>query len=70
MLNAIYAALPINALRLICSPRSHIRLQRHNGIDPFNAQGKADEYEGRYQTAMKTINQLKTGIHSIFSRIG
>eukprot|EP00903_Cladosiphon_okamuranus_P020625 g18935.t1 len=33
-------------------------------------EGKADEYEGRYQTAMKTINQLKTGIHSIFSRIG
>ena len=34
------------------------------------SQGKADEYEGRYQTAMKTINQLKSGIHSIFSRIG
>ncbi|CAN0012254.1 unnamed protein product, partial [Ectocarpus sp. 12 AP-2014] len=33
-------------------------------------EGKADDYERRYQTAMKTINQLKTGIHSIFSRIG
>lgn len=36
----------------------------------FLPQGKADDYEGRYQTAMKTINQLKTGIHGIFSRIG
>jgi len=31
---------------------------------------KADEYEEKYQTAMKTINQLKTGIQSIFTRIG
>ena len=36
----------------------------------FLLQSKADDYEGRYQTAMKTINQLKTGIHGIFSRIG
>ncbi|CAM9405843.1 unnamed protein product [Ascophyllum nodosum] len=33
-------------------------------------EAKADEYECRYQTTMKTINQLKTGIQSIFSRIG
>eukprot|EP00904_Undaria_pinnatifida_P008244 jgi/Undpi1/454/HiC_scaffold_1.g00450.m1 len=33
-------------------------------------ESKADDYEARYQTAMKTINQLKTGIHGIFSRIG
>ena len=31
---------------------------------------KADEYQVKYDNAMKTINQLKTGIHSIFSRIG
>lgn len=33
-------------------------------------EAKADEYEELYQAAMKTINQLKTGIHSIFTRIG
>ena len=32
--------------------------------------GKADEYENKYLNAMKTINQLKTGIHGIFSRLG
>uniref|UniRef100_A0A7S3K573 ODAD1 central coiled coil region domain-containing protein n=1 Tax=Aureoumbra lagunensis TaxID=44058 RepID=A0A7S3K573_9STRA len=31
---------------------------------------KVDEYELRHQNAQKTINQLKTGIHSIFSRLG
>jgi len=31
---------------------------------------KADEYDARYQVAMRTINQLKNGIHSIFTRIG
>jgi hypothetical protein len=31
---------------------------------------KADEYELKYSTATKTINQLKTGIHGIFSRLG
>eukprot|EP00968_Pinguiococcus_pyrenoidosus_P029408 scaffold8556_cov286-Pinguiococcus_pyrenoidosus.AAC.2 len=31
---------------------------------------KANEYEETYQAAVKTINQLKQGIHSIFSRIG
>mmetsp|Transcript_35971 Transcript_35971/g.113038 ORF Transcript_35971/g.113038 Transcript_35971/m.113038 type:complete len:515 (-) Transcript_35971:102-1646(-) len=31
---------------------------------------KANEHEETYQAAMKTINQLKQGIHSIFSRIG
>lgn len=31
---------------------------------------KAEEYEARYLKAGKTINQLKTGIHSIFTRIG
>lgn len=31
---------------------------------------KADEYDLRYQVAMRTINQLKNGIHSIFTRIG
>jgi len=31
---------------------------------------KVDEYEARYTNAMKTINQLKASIHSIFSRIG
>ncbi len=31
---------------------------------------KADEYELQYTTATKTINQLKTGIHGIFSRLG
>ena len=33
-------------------------------------ESKADEYSSRYDNAMRTINQLKTGIHSIFSRIG
>jgi hypothetical protein len=31
---------------------------------------KADEYEVRYQTAVRTISQLKNGIQSIFTRIG
>lgn len=31
---------------------------------------KADEYELKYSSATKTINQLKTGIHGIFSRLG
>lgn len=31
---------------------------------------KAEEYELKYSTATKTINQLKTGIHGIFSRLG
>ena len=31
---------------------------------------KADEYEARYQRAIRTISQLKNGIHSIFTRIG
>lgn len=31
---------------------------------------KADEYGLKYSTATKTINQLKTGIHGIFSRLG
>ena len=31
---------------------------------------KAAEYQTRYDNGMKTINQLKTGIHSIFSRLG
>ena len=31
---------------------------------------KASEYQTRYGNGMKTINQLKTGIHSIFSRLG
>lgn len=33
-------------------------------------ESKADEYQVRYETAMKTVNQLKAGIASIFSRIG
>lgn len=33
-------------------------------------EAKADEYELKHQNAQKTINQLKTGIHSIFSRLG
>ena len=31
---------------------------------------KADEYDARYQVAKRTINQLKNGIQSIFTRIG
>lgn len=31
---------------------------------------RADEHEQRYAAAVKTINQLKTGIHGIFSRLG
>ena len=31
---------------------------------------KGDEYEARYQTAARTITQLKNGIQSIFARIG
>jgi hypothetical protein len=31
---------------------------------------KGDEYEVRYQTAGRTITQLKNGIQSIFARIG
>eukprot|EP00622_Pseudochattonella_farcimen_P007270 FR743215.1.p1 GENE.FR743215.1~~FR743215.1.p1 ORF type:complete len:324 (+),score=82.55 FR743215.1:110-1081(+) len=31
---------------------------------------KADEYDKKHANAMKTINQLKTGIHSIFTRLG
>jgi len=31
---------------------------------------KAEEYEGRYNRAVRTISQLKNGIHSIFTRIG
>eukprot|EP01039_Chlorochromonas_danica_P009443 gene9443-10432_t len=31
---------------------------------------KAAEYEARYQVAVRTINQLKNGIQSIFTRIG
>lgn len=31
---------------------------------------KADDYDFRYQRAVKTIAQLKNGIHSIFTRIG
>jgi len=30
---------------------------------------KADEYENRHCAAQKTINQLKTGIHGIFTRL-
>ena len=33
-------------------------------------EAKADEYDLKHQNATKTINQLKTGIHSIFSRLG
>lgn len=33
-------------------------------------EAKADEYEERYQQAVRTITQLKNGIHSIFTRIG
>lgn len=31
---------------------------------------KADEYETKHLNAMKAINQLKTGISGIFSRLG
>merc|ERR1711871_180892 len=31
---------------------------------------KTDEYEKKYQQATKTINQLKQGIHSLFTRLG
>ena len=31
---------------------------------------KSEEYEGRYNLALRTINQLKNGIQSIFTRIG
>lgn len=31
---------------------------------------KSDEYEARYQVAVRTITQLKNGIQSIFTRIG
>jgi chromosome segregation ATPase len=31
---------------------------------------KADEYDTRFQRAVRTISQLKTGIHSIYTRIG
>jgi chromosome segregation ATPase len=31
---------------------------------------RAQENEAKFQSASKTINQLKTGIHSIFTRIG
>jgi uncharacterized phage infection (PIP) family protein YhgE len=31
---------------------------------------KTEEYEQGYQRSVRTINQLKTGIHSIFTRIG
>lgn len=31
---------------------------------------KAEEYENRHNKALKTITQLKNGIHSIFTRIG
>jgi len=31
---------------------------------------KAEDYEGRYNLAVRTINQLKNGIQSIFTRIG
>lgn len=31
---------------------------------------RADEHEQRHAAAVKTINQLKTGIHGIFSRLG
>ena len=31
---------------------------------------KADYYDDQFHIASKTINQLKTGIHSIFTRIG
>lgn len=31
---------------------------------------KAEEHEMKHNNAMKTINQLKTGIHGIFSRLG
>jgi chromosome segregation ATPase len=33
-------------------------------------ESKADEYQSRYENAMKTVNQLRQGIGSIFSRIG
>eukprot|EP01041_Mallomonas_annulata_P008843 gene8843-18322_t len=31
---------------------------------------KAEEYDSRYNRAVRTISQLKNGIHSIFTRIG
>ena len=31
---------------------------------------KSEDYEGRYNLAVRTINQLKNGIQSIFTRIG
>lgn len=34
------------------------------------AKTAADQYERKHQAAAKTVGQLKTGIHSIFSRLG
>ena len=34
------------------------------------AKAKTDEYVSRYDRAVRTISQLKNGIHSIFTRIG
>jgi coiled-coil domain-containing protein 63/114 len=36
----------------------------------YRTEKKADEYDSRYQRAVRTISQLKNGIHSIFTRIG
>ena len=33
-------------------------------------ESKADDYEEKYHSAMKTINQLKVGVQTIFNRLG
>ena len=33
-------------------------------------EAKAEQYEKKYEAAMKTVNALKVGVQSIFSKIG
>lgn len=46
------------------------RLARAGEERQQQIKAKADEYELKYNAATKAINQLKTSIHSIFSRLG
>jgi chromosome segregation ATPase len=69
----------------IAEIRSEIEKYRGQGVNTDNqrkkilqdleerlarTQGKSEQYENRYNAAMKTMNALKNGIHSIFLRIG
>ncbi|KAJ1446345.1 hypothetical protein M885DRAFT_625334 [Pelagophyceae sp. CCMP2097] len=46
------------------------KVLRHLEDRLARTEARADEYDGKHASATKTINQLKAGIHSVFSRLG